>query len=119
MPAACRPDARSFPQSAWWSAAGHTLLYDCVSAVDFDLLGSTIDDAAGEAFDKGAKLLGLGYPGGPAIQKAARSGNSAAVRFPRPLLDAPGLDFSFSGLKTALLYEINGLVSKAGRCRGI
>jgi N6-L-threonylcarbamoyladenine synthase len=107
---ACRMSAGRdvFPAVGLVVSGGHTLLYDCASAVDFQLLGSTIDDAAGEAFDKGAKLLGLGYPGGPAIQEAAASGNASAVRFPRPLLDAPGLDFSFSGLKTALLYEING-----------
>jgi N6-L-threonylcarbamoyladenine synthase len=97
-----------FPAVGLVVSGGHTLLYDCRSAIDFQLLGSTIDDAAGEAFDKGAKLLGLGYPGGPAIQESAESGNRAAVRFPRPLIDAPGLDFSFSGLKTALLYEIGG-----------
>ena len=107
---ACRMTAQRdiFPAIGLVVSGGHTLLYDCVSSTEFNLLGSTIDDAAGEAFDKGAKLLRLGYPGGPAIQKAARSGDAAAVRFPRPLLDNPGLDFSFSGLKTALLYEING-----------
>jgi N6-L-threonylcarbamoyladenine synthase len=112
---ACRMSAGRdiFPATGLVVSGGHTLLYDCESAVDFKLLGSTIDDAAGEAFDKGAKLLGLGYPGGPAIQAAAALGNSAAVRFPRPLIDAPNLDFSFSGLKTALLYEING--SSQGR----
>jgi N6-L-threonylcarbamoyladenine synthase len=107
---ACRMAAGRdiFPAVGLVVSGGHTLLYDCASAVEFELLGSTIDDAAGEAFDKGAKLLGLGYPGGPAIQIAARSGNPRAIRFPRPLVDSPGLDFSFSGLKTALLYEING-----------
>jgi N6-L-threonylcarbamoyladenine synthase len=107
---ACRMSAGRdvFPAVGLVVSGGHTLLYDCISAADFNLLGSTIDDAAGEAFDKGAKLLGLGYPGGPAIQRAALSGDAGAVRFPRPLLDNPGLDFSFSGLKTALLYEING-----------
>ena len=107
---ACRMAAgrEVFPAVGLVVSGGHTLLYDCVSATDFQLLGSTIDDAAGEAFDKGAKLLGLGYPGGPAIQRAAVDGDAKAVRFPRPLLDSPGLDFSFSGLKTALLYEING-----------
>lgn len=107
---ACRMSAGRdiFPAIGLVVSGGHTLLYDCASAVEFNLLGSTIDDAAGEAFDKGAKLLGLGYPGGPAIQRAAVSGNAQAVRFPRPLIDSPELDFSFSGLKTALLYEING-----------
>ena len=97
-----------FPAVGLVVSGGHTLLFDCRSAVDFEMLGSTIDDAAGEAFDKGAKLLGLEYPGGPAIEHAAASGNPQAVRFPRPLLDGPELDFSFSGLKTSLLYEIQG-----------
>lgn len=97
-----------FPAIGLVVSGGHTLLFDCRSAVDFEILGSTIDDAAGEAFDKGAKLLGLEYPGGPAIQRAAASGNPQAVRFPRPLIDSRQLDFSFSGLKTALLYEIQG-----------
>jgi N6-L-threonylcarbamoyladenine synthase len=107
---ACRMAAGRdvFPAIGLVVSGGHTLLYDCLTAVDFELLGSTIDDAAGEAFDKGAKLLGLGYPGGPAIQQAARAGNAGAIRFPRPLIDSPTLDFSFSGLKTALLYEIRG-----------
>ncbi len=97
-----------FPAVGLVVSGGHTLLFDCRSAVGFEILGSTIDDAAGEAFDKGAKLLGLAYPGGPSIQRAAASGNAKAVRFPRPMLDSPQLDFSFSGLKTALLYEIQG-----------
>jgi N6-L-threonylcarbamoyladenine synthase len=97
-----------FPAIGLVASGGHTLLFDCRSAVEFEILGSTIDDAAGEAFDKGAKLLGLQYPGGPSIQRAAASGDSRAVRFPRPLIDSPHLDFSFSGLKTALLYEIQG-----------
>src|SRR5580692_3757671 len=97
-----------FPAVGLVVSGGHTLLYDCRSAVEFEILGSTIDDAAGEAFDKGAKLLGLEYPGGPSIERAAASGNPSAVRFPRPLIDSRQLDFSFSGLKTALLYEIQG-----------
>jgi N6-L-threonylcarbamoyladenine synthase len=112
---ACRMSAGQevFPAVGLVVSGGHTLLYDCVSAVDFELLGSTIDDAAGEAFDKGAKLLGLGYPGGPAIQQAAQSGDARAVCFPRPLIDSRRLDFSFSGLKTALLYAVSG--SSQGR----
>ena len=112
---ACRMGAgrEIFPAIGLVVSGGHTLLYDCASAVDLALIGSTIDDAAGEAFDKGAKLLGLGYPGGPAIERAAQTGDPAAVAFPRPLLTAPNLDFSFSGLKTALLYEIGG--SSRGR----
>jgi N6-L-threonylcarbamoyladenine synthase len=97
-----------FPAVGLVVSGGHTLLFDCRSALEFEILGSTIDDAAGEAFDKGGKLLGLEYPGGPSIQRAAVSGNPKAVRFPRPLIDSRDLDFSFSGLKTALLYEIQG-----------
>jgi N6-L-threonylcarbamoyladenine synthase len=97
-----------FPAVGLVVSGGHTLLFDCRSPLEFEVLGSTIDDAAGEAFDKGGKLLGLEYPGGPAIQRAAASGNPKAVRFPRPLIDSRELDFSFSGLKTALLYEIQG-----------
>src|ERR1700722_12354971 len=99
---ACRMSAGRtvFPAIGLVVSGGHTLLYDCISAIEFNLLGSTIDDAAGEAFDKGAKLLGLGYPGGPAIQRAALSGDAEAVHFPRPLIDSPNLDFSFRGLKT-------------------
>jgi N6-L-threonylcarbamoyladenine synthase len=97
-----------FPAVGLVVSGGHTLLFDCPSSVDFEILGSTIDDAAGEAFDKGAKLLGLPYPGGPSIERAAAAGNPRAVRFPRPLIDSRQLDFSFSGLKTALLYEIQG-----------
>ena len=107
---ACRLAAgpEIFPCVGLVVSGGHTLLYDCVSPVDLRLFGSTIDDAAGEAFDKGAKILGLGYPGGPAIDRAGAAGNSQAVRLPRPMLDSDSLDFSFSGLKTALLYEVNG-----------
>jgi N6-L-threonylcarbamoyladenine synthase len=107
---ACRMSAGQevFPAVGLVVSGGHTLLYDCVSAVDFELLGSTIDDAAGEAFDKGAKLLGLGFPGGPAIQEAALSGDAQAVCFPRPMINGQHLDFSFSGLKTALLYAVTG-----------
>ncbi len=97
-----------FPAVGLVVSGGHTLLFDCRSAVEFEILGSTIDDAAGEAFDKGAKLLGLAYPGGPSIQRAASTGNPRAVKFPRPMIDSPQLDFSFSGLKTALLYEMQG-----------
>jgi N6-L-threonylcarbamoyladenine synthase len=86
-------------------SGGHTHLYLVHQDMTLQLLGNTLDDAAGEAFDKGAKILGLGFPGGPAIDRLARSGNSAAVAFPRPYLKSSSLDFSFSGLKTALLYH--------------
>src|SRR5213078_4678540 len=92
----------------------HTNLYDCPGPVGFELLGSTIDDAAGEAFDKVATMLGLAYPGGPSVQKAAAGGNPRAFRFPRTFIKEPGrLEFSFSGLKTAVLYEIAGKPPRA------
>jgi N6-L-threonylcarbamoyladenine synthase len=89
-------------------SGGHTNLYDCRSSIDFELLGMTIDDAAGEAFDKAAAVLGLPYPGGPSLEKVARSGDSKAIAFPRSFLHERQLRFSFSGMKTALLYEAKG-----------
>ena len=89
------------------ASGGHTLLLDVQSHTDFDVLGTTLDDAAGEAFDKGARLLGLGYPGGRAIDELARHGDPEAYDF--PVARVPGLDFSFSGLKTALLYATRDL----------
>jgi N6-L-threonylcarbamoyladenine synthase len=87
-------------------SGGHTNLY-CVRAVgDYRLLGRTLDDAAGEAFDKVAKLLDLGYPGGVVIDRLAKGGRADAIAFPRPMLHEPGFDFSFSGLKTAVLYHV-------------
>lgn len=86
-------------------SGGHTHLYLVQSEGTLKLLGKTLDDAAGEAFDKAAKILGLGFPGGPAIDRLAGTGNAAAVKFPRPYLKPGSLDFSFSGLKTALLYH--------------
>ncbi len=98
-----------FPCIGLIVSGGHSSLYRCVTALDFELLGGTIDDAAGEAFDKVASMLGLPFPGGPSIERAARRGNPAAYRFPRPLLDDPDrLEFSFSGLKTAVRYQIAG-----------
>lgn len=96
------------PAAALIVSGGHTLLYNVQSALDLRLLGSTIDDAAGEAFDKVASILGLGYPGGPAIEKLAREGNPQAVNFPRSLMEKDSLNFSFSGLKTAVLYYCQG-----------
>jgi N6-L-threonylcarbamoyladenine synthase len=95
-----------FPCLGLIVSGGHTSLYLCTTPLEFELLGGTIDDAAGEAFDKVASLLGLPFPGGPSIDKAARQGNPQAYSFPRPLLDSPRLDFSFSGLKTAVRYQI-------------
>ena len=102
-----------FPCVGFIVSGGHTNLYRCASPSSFDLLGSTIDDAAGEAFDKVASMLGLPYPGGPAVSRAAQSGNPRAYDFPRPFLrDETRLAFSFSGLKTAVRYAITGM----GRC---
>ncbi len=96
-----------FPCVALIVSGGHTCLFRCADALDFQLLGATVDDAAGEAFDKVASMLGLPYPGGPSIQKAAADGNPQAHRFPRPFLrERDRLDFSFSGLKTAVRYQI-------------
>ena len=87
-------------------SGGHTQLWRVDRMGSYRLLGSSLDDAAGEAFDKGARLLELGYPGGPAIDKAAQSGDPNFVKFPRPLAGSAGCDFSFSGLKTALYYQL-------------
>jgi len=87
-------------------SGGHTDLYAVVSYEDLRHLGGTLDDAAGEAFDKGARILGLPYPGGPSVSKAAETGDPHSVRFPLPLKKQGTMDFSFSGLKTALLYHM-------------
>src|SRR6185437_1792651 len=89
------------------ASGGHTLLLDVQERSGFRRLGTTIDDAAGEAFDKGARLLGLGYPGGAALDRIAREGDPEAYDF--PVARVPGLDFSFSGLKTSLLYAVRDL----------
>ncbi|WP_018860916.1 MULTISPECIES: tRNA (adenosine(37)-N6)-threonylcarbamoyltransferase complex transferase subunit TsaD [unclassified Thioalkalivibrio] len=96
-----------FPFLVLLVSGGHTQLIHARSLGDYELLGESIDDAAGEAFDKTAKLLGLGYPGGPALSRLAEQGASDALRLPRPMLDRPGLDMSFSGLKTAVLTALN------------
>jgi N6-L-threonylcarbamoyladenine synthase len=87
-------------------SGGHTDLYECQSPGAYHLLGHTRDDAAGEAFDKVSKLLGLGYPGGPVIDRLARGGDSQAMRFPRAFLEKDSLDFSFSGVKTAVRHYV-------------
>tara|TARA_B100001250_G_scaffold173163_1_gene149066 strand:+ start:188 stop:1171 length:984 start_codon:yes stop_codon:yes gene_type:complete len=87
-------------------SGGHTQIWYIKNIFDYELLGDTRDDAAGEAFDKGARILGLGYPGGPVIEKIADRGNSNAIKFPRALMDKDNLEFSFSGLKTSLLYFV-------------
>jgi N6-L-threonylcarbamoyladenine synthase len=96
------------PAAALIVSGGHTSLYDYHSPLEPVLLGSTIDDAAGEAFDKVATILKLPYPGGPSIEKAAENGNPKAIKFPRSMLGRDSLDFSFSGIKTAVLYHCRG-----------
>lgn len=95
-----------FPFIALLVSGGHTMLVQVDGVGRYAVLGDTVDDASGEAFDKTAKLLGLGYPGGPAISKLAEQGNPKRFRFPRPMTNRPGLDFSFSGLKT---FAVNTL----------
>src|SRR6476661_8011556 len=95
--------APSFPFVALLVSGGHTQFFEVAAVGRYRLLGDTLDDAAGEAFDKTAKLMDLGYPGGPALAKLAESGAPGAFRFSRPMTDRPGLDFSFSGLKTQVL----------------
>jgi N6-L-threonylcarbamoyladenine synthase len=112
---ACRIAAGEevFPCVGLVVSGGHTSLFHCKSALDFELLGATIDDAAGEAFDKVASMLELGFPGGPAVEWEARSGNPKAFAFPRSFLHERRLDFSFSGLKTAVLYALRDLRGEA------
>ncbi len=98
-----------FPCVGLVVSGGHTSLFHCHSALHFELLGATLDDAAGEAFDKVAALLGLGFPGGPAVEREAAGGNDRAVALPRSLLGGDRLDFSFSGVKTAVLYALHGV----------
>lgn len=111
-----------YPAVALVCSGGHTSLYHLDSPTKMELLGSTIDDAAGEAYDKVASILHLGFPGGPVIDKAAHRGNPKAVDFPRTLLKGQSLDFSFSGIKTAVLYHINGVPNAKtddGHAKGI
>src|SRR5205814_2247454 len=102
------PDPLEPPFLCLLASGGHTMLLDVREHARFRPIGATLDDAAGEAFDKGARLLGLGYPGGAALDRLAREGDPEAFEFPRSL-PGHGLDFSFSGLKTALLYTIRDL----------
>jgi len=102
------PDAPPWPAVALVVSGGHTSLLLVRGPLDIETLGLTIDDAAGEAFDKVASILDLGFPGGPAVERAARGGDPAAHRFPRTMLDRDSLDFSFSGIKTAVLYHVHG-----------
>ena len=95
-----------FPFLALLVSGGHSMLISVRALGDYRLLGTTLDDAVGEAFDKTAKLLGLGYPGGPALAALAEDGDDQAYDLPRPMLNKPGFDFSFSGLKTAVMLEV-------------
>jgi len=95
-----------FPMVSLIVSGGHTILVQATAVGEHEVLGQTVDDAAGEAFDKVAKLLGLGYPGGPEIESLAEQGNPSAIAFPRSMLDDPTDNFSFSGLKTAVLYYL-------------
>jgi N6-L-threonylcarbamoyladenine synthase len=101
------PDPLEPPFLCLLASGGHTLLLDVRDRSGYRIAGTTLDDAAGEAFDKGARLLGLGYPGGAALDRTARDGDPTAYAF--PVARVPGLDFSFSGLKTALLYVVRDL----------
>lgn len=119
------PLAPAFPFLCLLVSGGHTQLIQVAAPGSYRLLGDSIDDAAGEAFDKTAKMLGLSYPGGPALAKLAESGDASKVSLPRPMLDRAGLDFSFSGLKTAAIsryrsmsaLEDSGTGSVSPQCR--
>jgi N6-L-threonylcarbamoyladenine synthase len=106
--------APEFPFVALLVSGGHTQLMRVDGVGDYQLLGETLDDAAGEAFDKTAKLMGLGYPGGPALSKLAEQGNPAGFDLPRPMLHSRDLDFSFSGLKTAVLTRLRNIEKQDG-----
>ena len=107
-----------FPALGLIVSGGHTELVMMSDYGKYELIGETRDDAAGEAYDKVAKLLELGYPGGPIISKLAKEGNKTAINYPRPMLESGDFDFSFSGLKTAVLYYLrdNKKISKANVC---
>lgn len=107
-------DPPEFPFVALLVSGGHTQLMRVDGVGRYELLGETIDDAAGEAFDKSAKLLGLGYPGGPALSKLAEQGDATAFKLPRPLLKSGNLDFSFAGLKTAVMVQAKKLAQAQG-----
>ncbi len=107
-----------FPCVGLVVSGGHTSLFHCKTALEFDLLGGTIDDAAGEAFDKVAAILGLGFPGGPALEREAILGDPKARALPRSFLHAERLEFSFSGLKTAVLYALHGPSTTRGPLPG-
>jgi len=99
-------ESPSYPFLALLVSGGHTLLVWVEGLGTYEVMGTTLDDAVGEAFDKTAKLLGLGYPGGPALARLAESGDEKAFELPRPMVNRPGFDFSFSGLKTAVMLKV-------------
>ncbi|WP_290700198.1 tRNA (adenosine(37)-N6)-threonylcarbamoyltransferase complex transferase subunit TsaD [Amphritea sp.] len=110
-----------FPFVALLVSGGHTQLVQVEGIGEYTVLGESLDDAAGEAFDKAAKMLGLDYPGGPEVARLAEKGDRKRFRFPRPMTDRPGVDFSFSGLKTFTLntsnkYRVDGVLSETDRC---
>ena len=107
-------NAPDFPFLALLVSGGHTMLIAVRNLGEYEVLGTTLDDAAGEAFDKTAKLLGLGYPGGPLLAALADEGDDAAFAFPRPMLNRPTLDFSFSGLKTAVMLAVRKVEASGG-----
>ncbi len=109
--------APEYPYVALLVSGGHTLLVEVRSVAQYTVLGESIDDAVGEAFDKVAQMLGLGYPGGPQIQRLARQGNPDRFNFPRPMVNRAGLDFSFSGLKTHVLNTLKGLSNPNDQAR--
>ena len=110
-------EAPPYPFLGLLVSGGHTMLIAVRELGDYRLLGTTLDDAVGEAFDKTAKLLGLGYPGGPALAALAEQGDEQAFAFPRPMLKKPGFDFSFSGLKTAVMLEVRKAEATGTLCR--
>jgi len=110
-------DPPDYPFLALLVSGGHTQLLQVRAAGDYTLLGESLDDAAGEAFDKTAKLLGLGYPGGPQVSALAQRGRAGRYRLPRPMTDRPGLDFSFSGLKTAVALVVKDLADDDEQAR--
>jgi len=115
--AALLADPAPWPAVGLVVSGGHTSIYLIRDFLDIELLGQTMDDAAGEAFDKVAAILELGYPGGPVIDRVARAGNPDAIRFPRTWLDQRHFNFSFSGLKTAVLYHVYGKGRKYGTAK--
>lgn len=108
-------DPPAYPFVALLVSGGHTQLMRVSAVGQYEMLGETLDDAAGEAFDKTAKLLGLPYPGGPALAALAQQGSAGRLKLPRPMLNSGDLDFSFSGLKTAVLNAVNKGLDEAGR----